>query len=177
MRVLLIVTAVTLIVGGYALVAAKPEKADEKPSYRELTKQLAEWAKKQKEADTLEKADEKKLGELVEGFRKLTAMQLFEGLSAEQRKELKELLDKEDRLDGYARRVGTIAEEVGLGPEDTETLLRLYSEYRESYRDDWSKRDEALKTFEKKLIKAVGRAKAKKILNAVRRNSGRRWGR
>jgi hypothetical protein len=173
MRVLLIVTAVALTVGGYALVAAKPEKADQKLNYRELVTRLAGWAEKQKEAGSLEKADAKKLEELVKSFETLTAQQLYEGLSAQERKKLKKLLDEDERLEGYAGRVAKVADDVGLGPDDTDALLRLYTAYRESYRDDWSKRDEAWKTFEKNLAKAVGRAKAKKIANSIRRNSGR----
>ena len=113
-------------------------------------------------------------------FEKLGAKELYDGLSPEERKALRELLDKEERLEGYASRVDRIAEDVGLNFEDSETLLDLYTAYREETRaagwNDREKRDDAWDDFEKKLAKTFGRTKARAIANAIRRSS-RRGGR
>ena len=180
MRLIGMVILIAAAIGAVALAAPEDKQPPEKPDYRELVEKLGAWVKDQEDAENLAGEDLKEIQALVTALEKLGAKELYDGLSPEQRKALRELLDKEERLEGYASRVDRIAEDVGLNMEDSETLLDLYTVYREEARaagwNDREKRDAASDTFEKKLAKELGRTKARAIANAIRRTS-RRGGR
>lgn len=180
MRWIWIPLIATTAMGVVALAAPAEKQPPEKASYGELVEKLDTWVKDQEDADQLDDDSLTEIRTLLTALEKLDAKQLYDGLSSEERKALRELLDKEERLEGYATRVDRLADDVGLSLEQTETLLDLYTEYREEARaagwNDREKRDAAWDDFEKKLTKALGRTKARAIANAIRRSS-RRGGR
>ena len=129
-------------------------------------------------AGALEKDALKEVNQLVDGLKKLTAKQVYDGLSEEERQELVALIEKDRRERGYAERIGAVADDVGLNAGKTEALLDLYAEYQESLRGVWGDREarEKLdKKFETDLTKLLGRKYAKAVQNALRR-VGPRWG-
>ncbi len=172
MRSVTILLIVAALVGTAVLAAPEPEAKN----YREIVKELDAWVKEREEDDDLEKETLDEVKGLVAALGKLDAKQLYEGLSTEERKKLRELLDKEERLEGYADRVLKITEDVGLSAEESDELFGIYEEYREELRKVWRDREGREKVeekFEKALVKAFGRKKAKAIANAIRRTSRR----
>jgi len=172
MRFIVTVSIVAALVSFAALAEPEPEPR----SFRDIVADLEGWVKAREKDDELDEEPLKEIQGHVAELAKLDAKALYESLSPEERKKLRELLDRDERLEGYADRVVRIADDVGLDAEEFDTLLELYSDHREKLRKVWRDRDareKAEEEFEKAVAKAFGRKKAKAIANAIRRTSRR----
>jgi hypothetical protein len=180
MRIVTVVAAVAVLAVGAGLIAQeKAKKEEEKLTHKQLVLRLDHWVKKQEKAGSLDEESRKEVRALADALLNLTAKQVYDGLSEEERKELLELIEKDRRERGYAETIGRVADDVGLDAEQTEKLLDLYAEYREEVRKVWRDREarEKLdKKWESDLTRLLGRQKSKAVQNALRRAGGR-WGR
>jgi hypothetical protein len=171
-----------VVLGGLAALAGDEEK--ERLSYRQWLARLDTWIAAREDRPRIDEEARKEIVAIRDGLRGLTAKDLYDGLSEKDRRELRDMLRTDERLDGYASRIARVADEVGLGADDAEALLELYTEYQENRRKAWQDRETAREEIEKlenawsrDLAKLLGRARARDVENALRRGGRGRRGR